>query len=155
MPAGKVASHLAFGNLGLEASAGHAVLLELFEVLPVPDRKPGEIGRTESRGLHVFRLLNGNAQQVSLKLHDKVVARGAAVNRKNLQLDTGIELHGVQNIETLIRHGLAGSTYNRRTVCRAGEPADRTARVGVPPWGAQAAESRHEIAPAVVFQALT
>ncbi len=49
MPAGEVASHLAFGHLGLEASAGHAVLLELLEVLPVPDRKPGEIGPVQHR----------------------------------------------------------------------------------------------------------
>src|SRR5438552_10532621 len=76
------------GEEPLEAPPGE----ELLRRPPHPLSESRERGGAERRGLHDVRTRNGDAEQVGLELHQEVVRRGAAVDRKSTRLNSSHQI---------------------------------------------------------------
>ena len=100
------------------------------------------------------RTHDANPQNVRLKLHERIVARGAPVDPQLLQLDARIAFHRLKQVRALI-----GDALERRPCDMAGrrtarEAEDGAARVGVPMRAAESGERRHQVHAAVVSSLL-
>ena len=126
------------------------VLLQLLQILPIPNRKACQIRGTDRRCLHRLTLQHGDIQQVCLELHNELVARGAAIDGQALDRKTHILLHGTQHVIALIGHGLASGAHDGRSSRSSSQTAYDAAGVRVPPRCTQARESGNEVAALVV-----
>ena len=126
------------------------VLLQLLQILPIPNREARQIRGTNRRCLHRLTLQYGDIQQVCLELHDELVARGAAIDGQALDRKTHVLLHGTQHVIALIGHGLASGTHDGRATRGAGQTAYDAAGVRVPPWCTQARKSGDKVASLVI-----
>ena len=70
------------------------VLLQLLQILPIPNREARQIRGTDRRGLHRLALQHGDIQQIGLELHDELVARGTAIDGQALNRKSHVLLHG-------------------------------------------------------------
>src|SRR5439155_17990492 len=68
------------GHLGFEFAVEGPVAGDVIEVFPVADGKARQIGRAEGGSLGDDGPADGGVQDVSLKLHQSIVHRGAAID---------------------------------------------------------------------------
>ena len=118
--------------------------------VPEADRQPGEVRGAERRRLGHLRPHDRHAEQVGLKLHQQLLAGGAAVDAQLRQIDSRVGLHRFEQVGDLEGDALergAGDVAGGRA---AREPDDRAARVGIPVRRAQAGERGHEVDAAAV-----
>ena len=126
------------------------VLLQLLQVLPIADGKARQVRGTDCCGLDRLALQHGDIQQVSLELHDELVARGTAVDGQTLNRKPHVLLHGAQHVVALIGHGLAGGTHDGCAARGTSQAAHDTAGMRVPPGSTQARKGGNEVAALVV-----
>src|SRR5262249_50870221 len=152
-PALAAVLHVAGFHRRREPALDLPVRLDVITALPESRRQAGKICGAERRGLRDFRPDDRHTEDVRLKLHQKIVRRGAAIDAQFLDCDPRIPLHHVEHIGDL-----KSDPFQRRPRQMSGRRAsrdagDRTARVLIPMRRTQARKRGNEIDAAAVLDA--
>ena len=84
-------------------------------------RQAGQVGCTQGGGLDNLRPFHRHIEDISLELHEEVVGYGAAVYLEELEFNSRIILHGLQDIPNLVSYRLRVA----RMMCSALAPRVR------------------------------
>ena len=122
------------------------VALHVVQAVPVLHRETGEVCRAEGGGLDAARADHVAADQVGLELHQEVVRAGAAVDLQLADVDTGVALHGADDVIGLIGQRFQRGADQVGTVEPAGQTDDRASGALVPVRRAESRKGRDHIA---------
>ena len=78
------------------------------------DPQASQICRPEGGRFQQDRPNHGHIQDVGLELHQQIAARGASVHAELLEGDTGVDLHGLEDVGGLVRNRF------KRSACQVG-----------------------------------
>ena len=120
----------------LEGSVDSECRTNIVERAPEAGGESSQGGRAEGGGLEVCRSCQWAVEQISLKLHQKVVCGCAAVDAHCEQRDARVGIHRVYNVRDLMGYSFQCRPNNVRPSCAARETRDSTARALVPMGGA-------------------
>lgn len=73
-----------------------------FLVRPVANGKTGKIGCPHRSGFNTARPIDRSTDDISLRLHEKIICAGTAIDLQCGQRNTGVCLHGIKYIVDLV-----------------------------------------------------
>ena len=108
---------------------------------PLPS---AQVRRASGGGLDIPWSHNWHTQEVSLDLHEQVIACGASINAERTQRDAGIRSHCADNVANLERDGLKRRARDVTAGRTSRDPEDRATGRGIPVRCAEAREGGHK-----------
>ena len=109
-----------------------------------PRARPPSKRRAARREILLRRAMHGPAKNVGLHLHQRIVARSAAVGEQNRQCHARGALHGFQNVGDLEGNGVDRGAGQMRGGVRALDIGHQAARSRVPIRRAEPDHRRHQ-----------
>lgn len=103
------------------------------QVFPVTDCQTSKESGTKSGCFRSCRADNGDTENISLKLHHKIIARSPSVNFKFPQFNIGITCHTANNIHCLESNAFKGSTSDMSCFCPSTDIAYQPSCIRIPP----------------------
>src|SRR6266540_1009381 len=106
LPLGAALRALLLGPAGLPGAVHLPVAAQLVQAVPEAHGQPGRVRCAQRGRLADGRPHDGRAQDVGLELHQEAVLDHAAVHLERLDLDAGVLLHRLGDVEGLVADGL-------------------------------------------------
>ena len=107
-------------------------LLQLFFRRPDARGKTCEVGGAQGGRLRDLRAVDGNAEEISLELHEEVVGYSAAVDLERGEAVARVSFHRAEHVARLIGERIERGADEMRLLCAARDADDHAARVHIP-----------------------
>lgn len=115
-------------------------------------RHPRQPRRAQRRGFDQVGPLDGNAEHVTLELHQPVVLGGTAIDPQDVQRRATRAAHRLEHVRGPVGHRLQRRAHEMFARSPACQPDDRTARVRLPMRRTEAGERRDEVHAVVALE---